>query len=100
MHRLHPRPAETAHVYPQSAERMGPLRRPGKVAGLVRIGVNLQRLPPGTRSSWPHAEENEEEFVYVLEGKSTPGSMETCIGWSPAIWRVSGGDGNLPLLHQ
>jgi len=60
---------ETAHVYPQSAERMGPLRRPGKVAGLVRIGVNLQRLPPGTRSSWPHAEENEEEFVYVLEGE-------------------------------
>ena len=61
--------SETTHVYPQSSERMGPLRRPGRVAGLVRIGVNLQRLPPGTRSSWPHAEENEEEFVYVLEGE-------------------------------
>ena len=60
---------ETAHVYPQSSERMGPVRRPGKVAGLVRIGINLQRLPPGTRSSWPHAEENEEEFVFVLEGE-------------------------------
>jgi len=60
---------ETAHVYPQSTERMGPLRRPGKIAGLVRIGINLQRLPPGSRSSWPHAEENEEEFVYVLEGE-------------------------------
>ena len=60
---------ETTHVYPQSSERMGPLRRPGRVAGLVRIGINLQRLPPGTRSSWPHAEENEEEFVYVLEGE-------------------------------
>jgi uncharacterized cupin superfamily protein len=59
---------ETAHVYPQSTERMGPLRRLGKLAGLVRIGVNIQRLPPGTRSSWPHAEENEEEFVYVLQG--------------------------------
>ncbi|MFO0555509.1 MAG: cupin domain-containing protein [Polyangiaceae bacterium] len=60
---------ETAHVYPQSDERMGPSRRVGQAAGLVRIGVNIQRLPPGTRSSWPHAEEDEEEFVYVLEGE-------------------------------
>lgn len=60
---------ESTLVYPQSVEPMGPLRRLGKVAGLVRIGVNLQRLPPGTRSSWPHAEENEEEFVYVVEGE-------------------------------
>ncbi len=48
---------------------MGPVRRVGHAAGLVRIGINLQRLPPGTRSSWPHAEEDEEEFVYVLEGE-------------------------------
>jgi uncharacterized cupin superfamily protein len=60
---------ERAHVYPQSEERMGPVRRAGKAAGLVRIGVNLQRLPPGTRSSWPHAEEDEEEFVYVIQGE-------------------------------
>lgn len=59
---------ERSHVYPQSEERMGPVRCLGKEAGLVRIGVNLQRLPPGTRSSWPHAEEDEEEFVYVMEG--------------------------------
>ncbi len=64
-HELH----EATHVYPQSTEPMGPIRRLGKNAGLVRIGVNLQRLPPGTRSSWPHAEENEEEFVYVLQGE-------------------------------
>ena len=57
---------ETTHVYPQSAERMGPIRRLGKGAGLVRIGVNLQRLPPGTRSSWPHAEENEEDRKSVV----------------------------------
>jgi len=59
---------EHTHVYPQSTEPMGPVRRLGKEAGLERIGINIQRLPPGTRSSWPHAEENEEEFVYVLEG--------------------------------
>lgn len=60
--------SEHAHVYPQSSERMGPVRRLGKEAGLQRLGVNIQRLPPGSRSSWPHAEEDEEEFVYVIEG--------------------------------
>jgi uncharacterized cupin superfamily protein len=60
---------EHSHVYPQSEEAMGPVRRVGSVAGLVRLGINLQRLPPGTRSSWPHAESDEEEFVYVIEGE-------------------------------
>ena len=60
---------EYTHVYPQSAEPMGPVRSIGAAAGLQRIGINIQRLPPGTRSSWPHAEEAEEEFVYVLEGE-------------------------------
>ena len=60
--------AEHTHVYPQSAEPMGPVRAIGKAAGLERIGINVQRLPPGTRSSWPHAEEDEEEFVYVIDG--------------------------------
>ena len=60
---------ESTHVYPQSTEQMGPTRRVGKAAGLLRIGVNVQRLPPGTRSSWPHAEEGEEEFVYVIDGE-------------------------------
>ena len=60
---------ERSHVYPQSAEPMGPVRNIGRAAGLQRIGINLQRLPPGTRSSWPHAESDEEEFVYVIEGE-------------------------------
>lgn len=60
--------AEHTNVYPQSDEPMGPVRRIGKEAGLERLGINIQRLPPGTRSSWPHAEENEEEFVYVVSG--------------------------------
>src|SRR5687768_15164144 len=61
-------PAGT-HRYPNSDEDMGPSRRVGKAAGLRRIGINVQTLPPGARSSWPHAEEDEEEFVYVLEGE-------------------------------
>ncbi len=59
---------ERSHVYPNSDESMGPVRSVGSAAGLVRIGINLQRLPPGKRSSWPHAESDEEEFVYVIEG--------------------------------
>ena len=60
---------ERSHVYPQSSEPMGPARSIGSASGLVRLGINLQRLPPGTRSSWPHAESDEEEFVYVIEGE-------------------------------
>jgi uncharacterized cupin superfamily protein len=60
---------EGTHSYPKSDEKMGPRRRVGEAAGLLRIGINVQRLPPGARSSWPHAEEDEEEFVYVLEGE-------------------------------
>src|SRR5262245_48836292 len=54
--------------YPNSEERLGFTRRIGKAAGLLKIGINLVRLPPGHRTSWPHAEEKEEEFVYVIEG--------------------------------
>jgi uncharacterized cupin superfamily protein len=61
--------AETQTHYPNSEERLCFTRRIGKAAGLLRIGVNLVRLPPGHRTSWPHAEEKEEEFVYVLEGE-------------------------------
>jgi uncharacterized cupin superfamily protein len=33
-----------------------------------RIGVHVEVLRPGRRSSWPHAERDEEEFVYVISG--------------------------------
>ncbi len=36
--------------------------------GLTRIGIHHHRLPPGRRTSFPHAESLEEEFVHVLEG--------------------------------
>ena len=36
---------------------------------LMRIGIRHQRLPPGRRTSWPHAEADEEEFIYVIEGE-------------------------------
>lgn len=60
---------ETTHRYPKSDEGMGASRAIGHAAGLLRIGLNAQRLAPGERTSFPHAEEDEEEFVYVLEGE-------------------------------
>ena len=60
--------AEKRGQYPNSDELLGFTRCIGQAAGLLRIGINLVRLPPGHRASWPHAEEKEEELVYVLEG--------------------------------
>ena len=37
--------------------------------GLMRLGCHHERLPPGRRVSWPHAEADEEEFIYVIEGE-------------------------------
>jgi uncharacterized cupin superfamily protein len=58
----------------------------GKTFGLQRIGIHHEVLPPGRRTSWPHAEKTEEEFVYVIEG-------------TPDVWvdgrlhRLAPGDG-------
>ncbi len=41
----------------------------GRALGLTRIGIHHERLPPGRRTSYPHAESAEEEFVFVLEGR-------------------------------
>jgi uncharacterized cupin superfamily protein len=41
----------------------------GAVFGLTRLGIHHERLPPGRRTSFPHAESAEEEFVYVIEGE-------------------------------
>ncbi|HVJ54916.1 MAG TPA: cupin domain-containing protein [Aliidongia sp.] len=40
----------------------------GRAFGLTRIGIHHETLAPGRRTSLPHAESLEEEFVYVLEG--------------------------------
>jgi uncharacterized cupin superfamily protein len=40
-----------------------------RALGLTRIGIHHQVLPPGRRTSYPHAESDEEEFVYVISGR-------------------------------
>jgi uncharacterized cupin superfamily protein len=41
----------------------------GRHFGLSRLGVHHVRLPPGRRTSFPHAESQEDEFIHVLEGE-------------------------------
>ncbi|WP_354298080.1 cupin domain-containing protein [Phenylobacterium koreense] len=41
----------------------------GRRLGLTRIGIHHVRLPPGRRTSYPHAESAEEEFVFVVQGR-------------------------------
>lgn len=55
-------------TYPGSAERHAHGAAFSDHFRLMRLGVHHERLPPGRRVSWPHAEADEEEFVYVIEG--------------------------------
>ena len=41
----------------------------GDAVGLNQFGVNLTRLKPGAASSHRHWHENEDEFIFVLEGE-------------------------------
>jgi len=59
--------ADDAH-YPGDDELQGIGAPLGVGLGLTRIGIHHVRLLPGRRTSYPHAESAEEEFVYVLEG--------------------------------
>jgi uncharacterized cupin superfamily protein len=44
-------------------------QRLGDAAGLTQFGVNLARIDPGAQSALRHWHEEEDEFIYVLEGE-------------------------------
>ncbi len=54
--------------YPNSTEKHGIDAAFGRRARFSRIGIHFEILPAGRRTSWPHAERDEEEFVYVVAG--------------------------------
>lgn len=58
----------TPAVYRGDDEEMDYAAHFGRHFGLTRLGINHIRLPPGRRTSYPHAESAEEEFVYVISG--------------------------------
>jgi len=74
--------ADEAH-YPGSEELLSIGSPIGKKTGLTKMGIHIEKLPPWRRTSWPHAESEEEEFVMVLKG-------------NPHVWL----DGNLHALVE
>lgn len=54
--------------YPGSRERLSIGANFGKAFAMQRVAFHHERVPPGRRTSWPHAESLEEEFVFVIEG--------------------------------
>ena len=40
----------------------------GRLLGLTKLGIHHERLLPGRRTSYPHAESAEDEFIFVIEG--------------------------------
>lgn len=55
--------------YPGSTEKHGIDAKFGRRARFSRLGVHFEILPAGRRTSWPHAERDEEEWLYVVKGK-------------------------------
>jgi uncharacterized cupin superfamily protein len=60
--------ADNSH-YPGSDELLCIGAPFGKHFGFKRLGIHHELLKPGRRTSWPHAESTEEEFIYVIAGK-------------------------------
>ncbi|OON39540.1 cupin [Izhakiella australiensis] len=71
--------------YPDSTELMTISSPLGARLGLTRIGIHHERLLPGRRMSYPHAESSEEEFAYVIQG--TPD-----VWINGELWRLQPGD--------
>ncbi|PHM29155.1 cupin domain-containing protein [Xenorhabdus budapestensis] len=59
---------EEGPAYPDSDEIFTIGSALGESLGLKKIGIHHERVLPGRRTSYPHAEKDEEEFVYVLKG--------------------------------
>jgi len=65
-------PARSGTDYPAPHDapcRQRIRRALGDAFGLSQFGVNLLDLPPGTWSSQRHWHEQQDEFVYVLDGE-------------------------------
>ena len=67
-------PVKTGSIYPEPYATMMQGRSSLRLAdagGLTQYGVNLVQLEPGALSSLRHWHQNEDEFVWVVEGECT-----------------------------
>jgi ribosomal-protein-alanine N-acetyltransferase len=58
---------DNAH-YPNSSELLAIGSPIGRKLGLKKIGIHIETIQSGRRTSWPHAEKEEEEFAFVIKG--------------------------------
>jgi uncharacterized cupin superfamily protein len=74
----------------------------GDPLGLSQFGVNLVTLAPGSWSSQRHWHENEDEFVYVLEGEVTliSDDGETVLGPGMAAGFPAGKEDGHHLINR
>ncbi len=93
-------PLDTATRYPPPFDKAveGRARqRLGRAAGLSQFGVNICTLKPGAASSQRHWHENEDEFVYVLEGEVVlceDGGETVLKAGEAAAWKAGVADGH------
>ena len=81
---------EEKSSYPGAVEEHTITAYFGRRARFSRLGINIDVLPAGRRTSWPHAERDEEEFVYVVsgrvdcwtEGDTHPMAEGDFVGWA------------------
>lgn len=66
-----PMQREDAYAHPVLGGGLGPYswRGLGEAGGLTQFGCHLEELPPGSRSSFRHWHEAEDELVYMLTGE-------------------------------
>jgi uncharacterized cupin superfamily protein len=65
-------PVKSGTFYPDEfkAECMGRHKQAlGDAVGLTQFGVNITRIEPGQASALRHWHEQEDEFIYMLEGE-------------------------------
>ncbi len=93
-------PLDTATNYPapfNKAVEGRARQRLGRAAGLSQFGVNICTLKPGAASSQRHWHENEDEFVYVLEGEVVlceDGGETVLRAGEAAAWKAGVADGH------
>ncbi len=98
-------PVRASTIYPEPfAARMDGRSKQalGNAAGLDQFGVNLTRLKPGAISALNHWHENEDEFIFVLEGELVlcEGNSETSLKPGEAAGFKAGADLGHHLVNR
>lgn len=86
--------------YPDSNELMSIGAPLAKRTGLTRLGIHHERLPPGRRTSYPHAESSEEECLCARRVSGGLAQWRVVAFKAGRQRRLPGGHRPLPHLYQ